>query len=124
MIRPADRDWQDLAREVVLMFPNLIKLLGRLLRDPRVPMRRKAIAGIAVGYIVSPIDLVPDFIPVVGQVDDVLIVAYAIHHLIEGAGFDVVAEHWDGEPESLELIDAVVAWGADLVPPRVRRLLS
>lgn len=118
------RTWQDLVREVALMLPNLVKLLTRLLRDPRVPMRRKAIAGIAVGYVVSPIDVIPDFIPVAGQVDDVLIIAYAIRHLIEGADFDVVTEHWDGEPESLELIDAVIAWGSDLVPARVRRLLS
>lgn len=123
-IVPAERSWRQLVWEATLLLPNLVKLLSRMIRDPRVPRRRKLIAGVVLGYLVSPIDLIPDIIPVLGQADDVLLVAFAIKHLMEGAGNDIVMEHWDGDPNLLEIIDTLLEWGSDLLPKPVRRFLT
>ena len=123
-IVPAERSWRQLVWEATLLLPNLVKLLSRMIRDPRVPRRRKLVAGVVLGYLVSPIDLIPDIVPVLGQADDVLLVAFAIRHLMEGAGNDIVLEHWDGDPDLLEIIDTLLQWGSDLLPKPVRRFLT
>lgn len=111
------------ARELLGVLGDLLKLAYRLVRDPRVPMRRRLVAGAALAYVVVPVDLIPDAIPGLGQTDDILVLALALRFLMEAAGPEVVAEHWDGEPGTLETVDAVVEWGADLVPRSVRRTL-
>ena len=119
----APRTRAELLVEAALALPNLVLLLGRLLRDRRVPRRRKVLAAVVVAYVVSPIDLVPDFIPVLGQVDDVVLVALAVDHLIQGTSHHVVAEHWSGSEDALELVSSIVAWAAELVPASVRKLV-
>ncbi len=110
-------------RKLAASVPALLKLAYRLVRDPRVPAKRRVFAMGALAYVVSPVDLIPDAIPGLGQTDDVLVLALALRMLMEAAGPEVVAEHWDGAPETLETVDAVVEWGADLVPRSVRRTL-
>ena len=73
-------------------------MTGRLLRDPRVPRRWKVALGALALYLASPIDLVPDVIPIAGQLDDVLLVAVVLRGIVRAAGPGVVAEH---APESL-----------------------
>jgi len=103
-------------RDAVWALPNLIKLLARLLADPAVPLRRKLLAAAAGGYAVAPVDLIPDFIPVVGQVDDLIVVALGLKHLMDGAPPEVVRRHWDGSDDVLELVTNVIDWGAGLAP--------
>jgi len=79
-------------------------LFKRLLRDPRVPRRAKAALAFAVPYLASPIDLIPDFIPVLGQLDDALVVALALRSLVRGAGPDLLREHWPGPESSLRTV--------------------
>lgn len=86
-----------LVRDVIL----LVKDLGL---DPRVPLRAKIMAGLAVAYLVSPVDLVPDTIPVIGQLDDLGVVAYAVTTLLDAAGTDLVRAAWRGSPEGLALV--------------------
>jgi uncharacterized membrane protein YkvA (DUF1232 family) len=117
------RDARAIAREAILMIPNIVKLLGRIARDPRVSVKRKTFAIAAMIYVVSPIDLIPDFIVGIGQLDDLIVVAIALNHLIDGAGRDVVEEHWDGSADSLDLVLAATEWGAEIVPGPLRRLL-
>jgi uncharacterized membrane protein YkvA (DUF1232 family) len=115
----------EMAAEAVLALPNLLKLCARLLKDPRVPRRTKAMLGVAGLYFASPIDLIPEILfPVVGQVDDVLVIAFAVHRLLDSVDPEVLAEYWDGEQDALELVAALVAWGAGLLPRPLRRLLS
>ncbi|MDP9143237.1 MAG: YkvA family protein, partial [Actinomycetota bacterium] len=95
---------RQMALDAVLMIPNLVKLVGRLLKDPRVPRRAKVVLGFAAAYVASPIDLIPEFIPVIGWADDLLILVFALDSLIERAGKDVVEEHWDGPGDLLGLI--------------------
>ena len=114
---PAERQWW---REIALALPNLAKLLARLARDPRVPPRSKTFAGFMAAYLVSPIDLVPDFIPFLGKTDDIVLVAFALNHMIQAAGHEVVREHWDGEDDVLEMVIDIVDFAAGLVPRAIR----
>ncbi len=114
---------REIAREAILLIPNVAKLLARIIRDPRVPVRRKTFAVAALVYVVSPIDLIPDFIAGLGQLDDLVIVAVAMNHLIAGAGREVVEDHWDGSTDSLDLVLAATEWGTEIIPGPLRRLL-
>lgn len=120
----ASAQMKKLAADAVYLLPNLIKLLGRLVRDPRVPRRSKVVIGAALAYLVSPVDLIPEFVPVIGFADDVLLVSYAVNHLITVAGEDVVLEHWDGPRDMLELVRSVLEVASDLVPPQLKRLIG
>lgn len=110
-----------LARDLALLVPNLVKLLTRLIRDPRVPRRSKLLIGGLVAYLASPVDLLPDFIPVVGMADDVLLAVYAVNHLVEKAGEEVVLEHWDGPQDLLDMVRTVLESVGQLVPGPIRR---
>jgi len=127
VIGPEGRRWPDTrnrVKEAALALPNLAKLLGRLMRDPRVPARSKALAAAALAYVASPVDLVPDLIPVLGRTDDVFVAIFAVHHLIRTAGEEVVVEHWDGARDVLEIVDSLIDMAARLVPVRVRWTLD
>lgn len=121
---PSPRTAPDLLREALLSLPHLLVLLYRLLRDPAVPARRKLVAGAIAAYVASPIDLIPDFVPVAGQVDDLLLAAFALDHLIKGTPDEVVAAHWPGTEDALDLISGIVTWAAELVPAPLRRLIA
>jgi uncharacterized membrane protein YkvA (DUF1232 family) len=95
---------QGVARDVVRFIPDCIALVRDLLRDPRVPRRHKRLLGLLVGYLALPFDLVPDFIPVAGHLDDALIVALALRVVLRGSGSDLVREHWRGPDSSLALV--------------------
>lgn len=120
---PPRRTRRDIAREAILVLPNVVKLLGRIVRDRRVPMRRKVLAAAALVYIVSPIDVIPDVIFGIGWLDDIVLAAVVLQHLLAGAGAEIVAEHWDGSQDALDLVLAVIEWGAEIVPAPLRRNL-
>jgi uncharacterized membrane protein YkvA (DUF1232 family) len=120
----APRGAREILREVVLVLPHLAVLLARLIRDPRVPRRRKLLVGMAIAYVASPLDALPDVIPVVGQFDDAIVVAFAIHHLMRAVPAEVRADYWAGSEDAFDLVQAVVAWGAEMVPSAVRRMVG
>jgi uncharacterized membrane protein YkvA (DUF1232 family) len=91
------------ARALAGFIPDCVILVGRLLRDPRVPRRRKLLLAATAGYLALPIDLVPDFIPVAGQLDDAILVAFVIRHLLR-TDEQMVRELWPGPEQSLELL--------------------
>ena len=92
------------ARSLATFIPDCIVLVTRLTRDPRVPRRRKLLLLALVGYLALPFDLVPDFIPVAGQLDDALIVALVLRHFIRAGGEGMIRELWPGPEQSLALI--------------------
>jgi uncharacterized membrane protein YkvA (DUF1232 family) len=113
-----------LITDAVFMMPNIVKLIGRLLKDPRVPRRAKITLGLAAAYVASPIDLIPEVIPVVGWADDVLIVMFAIDALIDRAGEEVLRDHWDGPGDLLSLVRDVVGLSRNLVPKRLSNIID
>jgi uncharacterized membrane protein YkvA (DUF1232 family) len=97
------------ARAIAGFVPDCLVLLRRLLADERVPRRRRAVLVALAGYLALPIDLVPDFIPVAGQLDDLLIAALALRYALRGAGEPLLREHWPGPDRSLEIVLRAIA---------------
>ena len=92
------------AREIARFLPDCILLFKRLLRDERVPLRAKVVLVLLVPYLLMPFELVPDFIPVAGQLDDAILVAIAIAYVARSAGRDVVADLWPGSERGLRVV--------------------
>ena len=92
------------ARALATFIPDCIVLVSRLAREPRVPRRRKVLLFAVVGYLSLPFDLVPDFIPVAGQLDDVIIVALVLRHFVVAGGEPLIRELWPGPERSLGLV--------------------
>ncbi|MDQ6887589.1 MAG: YkvA family protein [Gemmatimonadota bacterium] len=105
--------------------PNYLKLLAGLMTDRRVSSFDKLLVGGAVAYILLPFDLIPDFIPFFGQVDDVFVLVLALQRLIDNAGRAVVGDHWLGAPGDLspETLREVLLASAFFLPRRLRRRL-
>jgi uncharacterized membrane protein YkvA (DUF1232 family) len=89
------------AAQLARAIPDLVALTRGLLGDPRVPLGSKVLLGGALVWLLSPIDLVPEFIPVLGPLDDVIVVGLVLRHLVRRAGPEVVQEHWRGDPRVL-----------------------
>jgi uncharacterized membrane protein YkvA (DUF1232 family) len=113
----------DTMRQVLRDLPNFAKLLGRLATDPRVSKLDKAIVLAAVGYMLMPVDLLPD-LPVIGQVDDVYLLALALDRLLNNAGIDTLLDHWDGDVESLEAALAALDRAGSFLPQGIRSMLG
>jgi uncharacterized membrane protein YkvA (DUF1232 family) len=92
------------ARAVAGFVPDCLVLIKRLIGDERIPRAKKIPLVLLAGYLASPIDLVPDFIPVAGQLDDAILVALALRYLTRASGPRLVREHWPGPPESLRAV--------------------
>ena len=87
--------------------PDCIVLFKRLLSDRRVPRRAKVVLALLVPYLALPFDLVPDFIPIAGQLDDAILVAAAIAYVARTAGRDLIEELWPGSERGLRVILAL-----------------
>ncbi len=120
--RPGVRDREAVMR-LVRDIPAFLKLLGRLARDPRVSKVDKAILLATIGYIAMPMDFIPDFLPFIGQVDDLYILALALDRLLNNAGIDLLLEHWDGDVASLETAIVALDKAGSFLPEQVRALV-
>jgi uncharacterized membrane protein YkvA (DUF1232 family) len=90
------------ARRLVKAVPDLVALLRGLRKDPRVPRRAKRWLLVALVWVLSPIDLVPEFIPILGPLDDIVVVVLVLRHLLKSTPSEVIAEHWRGDPVVLK----------------------
>lgn len=90
--------------ELAAFLPDVAKLLWRVTRDPRVDLRAKVMAAAAVVYVASPIDVIPDVIPGIGQADDIWLVVRTLRYLVNRAGYDVVRELWPGSDDGFALL--------------------
>jgi uncharacterized membrane protein YkvA (DUF1232 family) len=92
------------ARALAGFVPDCVVLFKRLLQDERVSRPRKLLVAALVAYLVMPLDVVPDFIPVAGQLDDAILVALVLRTVLRSAGTELVREHWPGPESSLALM--------------------
>ncbi|MEX0667353.1 MAG: DUF1232 domain-containing protein [Acidimicrobiia bacterium] len=92
------------AHELATLIPNLVLLFRGLIRDQRVPRTSKLWLGFAVAWFLSPIDLIPEFIPVIGPLDDAIVAALVLRHVLKRTDRSVLAEHWRGDPAILDSI--------------------
>ena len=91
-------------RESLRLLPDLVRLLHRLARDRTLPRGVRLRLGLLLLYLASPIDLVPDFLPVIGYADDALIVAIALRAVVRQVGPQALDRHWPGTPDGLRLL--------------------
>jgi uncharacterized membrane protein YkvA (DUF1232 family) len=88
-------------RDAVRLVPDVVRLLRRLAGDPTLPRSIRFRLWLLLIYLISPIDLIPDFIPILGYADDAIIVAIALRSITRRAGPGALERHWPGRPEGL-----------------------
>ena len=98
----ADRRGES--RAFAAFIPDCLVLVGRLLAEPRVSRRRKLLFVALLGYLALPFNVVPDFVPRAGQLDDVIVVAIVLRRFLKSGGEPLVLEHWPGPEQSLRFI--------------------
>jgi uncharacterized membrane protein YkvA (DUF1232 family) len=98
-------------RDALRLLPDVVRLLRRLAADPGVPRGvRIRLVGVAA-YLAFPLDLVPDFIPVAGYADDIVVVALVLRSVARHAGVEAIDRHWPGTPDGLRVLKKVVGLG-------------
>ncbi|HMA46420.1 MAG TPA: DUF1232 domain-containing protein [Frankiaceae bacterium] len=100
---------RTLAREVVTFLPDVVRMLRGVLADGRLPRSAKLEAGTALAYLLSPRNRIINVIPVVGQLDDVAVVAFALRRLLLGAGEPLLREHWGGSDAAFRTLLTVTS---------------
>ena len=123
-VRRVRKEAKGRMRNFLMFLPNMVMLLGRLLKDGRVPGAEKALFLAAIVYVISPIDLIPDLFPFIGQVDDIYVVALTLLRLINRSDATVVRQHWSGGGDIVSLADSIAGIAPVLLPKRVSRVLS
>lgn len=111
-------------RNFLMFLPNMVMLLGRMLKDSRVPAAEKALFLAAIVYVISPLDFIPDFFPFIGQVDDIYVVALTLLRLVNRTDATVVRQLWSGGGDIVSLTDSIASIAPMLLPKRVSRVLS
>jgi uncharacterized membrane protein YkvA (DUF1232 family) len=109
----------------IQLIPSYLRLLGGLVVDRRVSIVDKLLVGAAIAYIVAPIDFIPDFVPFLGEVDDVFLLVMALQRLIENAGRRVLLDHWSGDRSELSDLNLqrVFSAAAFFLPIGIQRKL-
>jgi uncharacterized membrane protein YkvA (DUF1232 family) len=103
---------RESARALAGFVPDCVVLFGRLMSDPRVDRGHRLLVAASVLYLASPIDLVPDFVPVAGQLDDAIIVGASLRLVLRASGPGLIEEHWPGPPSSLAVVLKLAAQSA------------
>ncbi|RBY76137.1 hypothetical protein DQ239_14125 [Blastococcus sp. TF02-09] len=105
------------ARTALRLLPDVVRLVRRLAADGSLPRGVRVRLWLLLGYLLLPIDLVPDVIPVIGYADDVVVVAWTLRSVARRAGSDALARHWPGEPEGLALVSRLAGLPPAGPPP-------
>jgi uncharacterized membrane protein YkvA (DUF1232 family) len=95
------------AGEAIRLLPDLVRLLARLARDPTLPRGVRVRLWLLLAYLASPIDIIPDFIPVIGYADDVIIVALTLRAVVRRVGNEPLRRHWPGTDAGLAAVRAI-----------------
>jgi uncharacterized membrane protein YkvA (DUF1232 family) len=99
------------AREALRLLPDVVRLVRRLAADPALPRGVRIRLWLLLAYLLSPVDLVPDFLPVIGYADDVVVVAWALRAVVRRAGGDALERNWPGTPAGLAAVSRLAGSG-------------
>jgi uncharacterized membrane protein YkvA (DUF1232 family) len=110
-------------KELLLFIPNLLWLLFGLLRDERVSRADKAILAGTILYVISPLDIIPDFIPFIGQVDDAYLIAISLIRLMNRTDGEVFREHWRGSIDLKDLVTSISTAAEYFLPRKIKNVL-
>lgn len=122
--RRVSGDLRGRMRNFLMFLPNMLGLIGRLVKDSRVPTAEKALFGAAIVYVLIPIDFIPDFFPFIGQVDDIYLVALTLLRLVNRTDETVVREHWRGGGDIVALAEIIANLAPKFLPTRIARLIT
>ncbi len=111
-------------KNLLLFIPNMLLLCVRLLTDSRVPTTERVLVAGAIVYAIVPLDLIPDMLPFVGQIDDAYLIAISLLRLMERTDPKVVREHWSGGGDVVELVGAAAVLAGKFLPKPIRRVLT
>ena len=111
-------------KNLLLFIPNMVMLCARLLADSRVPTTERALVAGAIIYALVPLDLIPDMLPFVGQIDDAYLIALSLLRLMERTDPNVVREHWKGGGDIVELVGGAATLASKFLPKPIRRVLT
>jgi uncharacterized membrane protein YkvA (DUF1232 family) len=92
------------AAAVARLVPDCVILVRRLAADERLPRRNRLALAALVAYLVMPIDVIPDFVPIAGYLDDAILVVLVLRSVVRAAGPTVIAQHWPGRPRGLQIV--------------------
>jgi uncharacterized membrane protein YkvA (DUF1232 family) len=106
-------------KQFITFIPDLLKLLKRLYKDVRVPEKYKWLFPVVIIYVISPLDIIPDWIPVLGQSDDLVLVILFLDKLMADVPKKVFRQHWDGEVDLFEFIDEIKSNISKFIPTKV-----
>jgi len=107
-------------KDLLLVLPRLARMIASLIGDREVPMGAKIALGAVAIYLASPVDLIPDFIPVVGYLDDVLVAAIVLDGVLSAVDRPILLKYWPGSAASLDAVALVARTLARWVPSRVK----
>ena len=107
------------AVDLVLLLPDFFMLLWRLMLDKEIAKEKKLFIGAIIAYVLLPIDLIPDFIPVIGFVDDLVLIAIGLDTIFVRTDKKILQKHWSGEGDILERIQSIIKLGNDILSNRI-----
>jgi uncharacterized membrane protein YkvA (DUF1232 family) len=107
-------------KDLLLLVPRLARMIAALLADGAVPRRAKLLLAAVAVYLASPVDLLPDFIPLLGYLDDVLLGAVVLDALLTVVDRSLLLRYWPADPAKLDAVAAVARRLAGWVPRRIR----
>lgn len=110
-------------KEAMLFLPNLLKLVYRLMKNEGIAQYDKVLLVATAAYVLSPWDLMPDMIPFLGQVDDLLLLALVLKRLMDSVSQEVLESYWDGNDNLLILLDKILNMALFFIPPGIYRKL-
>lgn len=110
-------------RAVAAFLPNLASLIGSLYRDDRVPTQAKVTLAALTAYLAAPFDIIPDFIPLLGYLDDLIVAAIALDGLFNQIDAAIIRQHWQGDPETLTIVQRTAQQVSLFVPAHLKRRL-
>jgi len=114
---------KSLLLEFVNQIPAFVKLMYQLVKDPGVSATDKAVLGAAIVYVFSPLDLIPDIIPFLGQIDDAYIIAIALQRLLNSAGPEVIKKYWEGSMDVFDTLQNAVEAALFFLPEKTVDML-
>ena len=116
-----EENMSDRVKHGLKSIPKFGKLLIAVARDPRVPRKNKMFFWAIAIYLLVPFDLIPDWLPGIGQLDDLVLIALALDTLVNRIPEEIVREHWEGDDDVLETIRSILATVTNFVPESIKR---
>ena len=110
--------------EYILALPDFFMLLCRLAVDKRVAGKQKLLVGWIIAYVISPIDIIPDFIPFIGYIDDLVLVVYWLNVILNEVDKQVLVDNWSGEEDVLKLLQKITYVAENFLDKNILRKIK